>query len=84
MPRATTCNSHSLSTMQVNGLGVPGLNLNLARFNVGGCSWNTIDNGTQRIAMVASPNIPSYKQIPGYWLDVSGVCRVCARSSLAR
>ena len=44
--------------LQVNGLDVPGLGLNIARFNVGGCSWNTITNGTERISMVASPNIP--------------------------
>ena len=56
-------------TTTVNGLDVPGLNLNIARFNVGGCSWNTITNGSQQISMVASPNIPKYKQIPGYWLD---------------
>ena len=49
-------------TTTVNGLAVPGLGFNIARFNVGGCSWNTIQNGTTALSMVASRNIPKYKQ----------------------
>lgn len=48
------------------GETLPGLGLNILRYNAGACSWNTI-NGT--VSMVASANIPSSKQIEGYWLD---------------
>lgn len=47
---------------------LPGLGLNIVRYNAGACSWNTINGST---TMVASPNIPEAKQIPGYWLDGS-------------
>jgi len=39
--------------------------MNIARYNAGGSQWNSI-NGT---TMQASPNIPGWKQIAGYWLD---------------
>ncbi|KAJ5103525.1 Endo-beta-1-6-galactanase [Penicillium argentinense] len=45
---------------------LPGLGLNIVRYNAGACSWNTI-NGS--VTMSASPNIPATKQIEGYWLD---------------
>lgn len=48
-----------------SGQKLPGLGLNIARYNAGGCSFNTYDN-TQ---MDASPNIPSWKQMEGFWLD---------------
>ena len=38
-----------------NGKSLPGLGLNIARYNLGGCSWNTY-NGS---SMVASANIPA-------------------------
>ncbi|MGW2637328.1 beta-1,6-galactanase [Streptomyces sp. NPDC001348] len=48
-----------------NGTALPGLGLNIARYNLGGCSWNSV-GGT---SMAASPNIPKFKQIEGYWQD---------------
>ena len=48
-----------------NGTSLPGLGLNIARYNLGGCSWNTVNGET----MVESPNIPGFKQIEGYWQD---------------
>ncbi len=48
-----------------NGLSLPGLGMNIARYNLGACSWNTV-NG-QRMAV--SPNIPRFKQIEGFWQD---------------
>jgi len=48
-----------------NGTTLPGLGLNIARYNLGACSWNSV-GGT---SMVASPNIPRFKQIEGYWQD---------------
>ncbi|MEH1124320.1 glycoside hydrolase [Micromonospora sp. CPCC 206061] len=52
-------------SVSYNGANLPGLGLNIARYNLGACSWNTVD-GAQ---MVASPNIPRFKQIEGFWLD---------------
>ena len=46
-------------------LSVPGLGMNIARYNAGGCSWNSIDGQT----MVESANIPKFKQIEAFWLD---------------
>ena|GEM_PF-709915 len=51
----------------LNGVNLPGLGLNIARYNAGGCSTNSV-NGQ---SMVASPNIPGWKQMQGYWLNPS-------------
>ncbi|WP_329598418.1 beta-1,6-galactanase [Streptomyces pseudovenezuelae] len=48
-----------------NGTTLPGLGLNIARYNLGASSWNTV-NGE---SMVASANIPAFKQIEGFWQD---------------
>ncbi|MEX1656739.1 beta-1,6-galactanase [Streptomyces pseudovenezuelae] len=48
-----------------NGTTLPGLGLNIARYNLGASSWNSV-NGE---SMVASANIPAFKQIEGYWQD---------------
>jgi galactan endo-1,6-beta-galactosidase len=48
-----------------NGTTLPGLGLTIARYNLGACSWNSV-NGEQ---MAASPNIPRFKQIEGFWQD---------------
>ncbi|MFL5998741.1 MAG: beta-1,6-galactanase, partial [Streptomyces sp.] len=48
-----------------NGTSLPGLGLNIARYNLGASSWNSV-SGT---SMTASPNIPAFKQIEGYWQD---------------
>jgi len=48
-----------------SGQTLPGLGLNIARYNAGACSWNSINGET----MVASPNIPRSRQIEGYWLN---------------
>ncbi|AZP18103.1 beta-1,6-galactanase [Streptomyces aquilus] len=48
-----------------NGTSLPGLGLNIARYNLGACSGNTVSGSS----MVASPNIPAFKQIEGYWQD---------------
>ncbi|WP_329228182.1 beta-1,6-galactanase [Streptomyces canus] len=48
-----------------NGTSLPGLGLNIARYNLGASSWNTV-NGE---SMVASANIPAFKQIEGFWQD---------------
>jgi O-glycosyl hydrolase len=48
-----------------NGTTLPGLGLNIARYNLGGCSSNSVGGES----MVASSNIPAFKQIEGYWQD---------------
>ncbi|HKX31766.1 MAG TPA: glycoside hydrolase [Blastocatellia bacterium] len=52
-------------TTMLNGESLPGLGMNIVRYNAGASSLNAI--GGER--MMASPNIPAFKQIPGYWLD---------------
>ncbi|WP_207916464.1 hypothetical protein [Micromonospora sp. KC723] len=52
-------------SVSYRGAMLPGLGLNIARYNLGACSWNSV-NGAQ---MVASPNIPRFKQIGGFWQD---------------
>ena len=51
----------------LNGQSLPGLSMNIARYNAGASSWNSIGG----VTMVASPNIPSFKQMHGYRLDWS-------------
>ncbi|MER6627000.1 glycoside hydrolase [Streptomyces sp. NPDC000987] len=48
-----------------DGTALPGLGLNIARYNLGACSWNSVGGES----MAASPNIPAFKQIEGYWQD---------------
>ena len=50
----------------LNGENLPGLGLNIARYNAGGCTTSSIA-GTG--PMTASPNIPAFRQMPGFWLD---------------
>jgi galactan endo-1,6-beta-galactosidase len=47
------------------GATLPGLGLTIARYNLGACSWNAVTGER----MVASPNIPRFKQIEGFWQD---------------
>jgi galactan endo-1,6-beta-galactosidase len=44
---------------------VPGLGLNIARYNAGACSWNSIGGDT----MEESANIYASRQMHGFWLD---------------
>ena len=53
------------NSVSYNGATLPGLGLSIARYNLGASSWNSV-NGE---SMVASPNIPRFKQIEGYWQD---------------
>ncbi|AKN72081.1 beta-1,6-galactanase [Streptomyces sp. PBH53] len=48
-----------------DGTSLPGLGLNIARYNLGACSWNSVRGES----MAVSPDIPSFKQIEGYWQD---------------
>jgi galactan endo-1,6-beta-galactosidase len=51
----------------LNNVNLPGLGMNIARYNAGGCGTNSV-NGQ---SMVVSPNIPWWKQIQGFWLNPS-------------
>ena len=44
---------------------VPGLMFNIARYNVGASSNTALANGSK---MIASPNIPPWKQIEAFWV----------------
>ena len=55
----------STKQVKINGKEVPGLGFNIARYNVGGCSWRPSHNET----MKASNNIPKFKQIEGFWIN---------------
>lgn len=57
----------TLQTTQVNDQTLPGLGFNIARYNVGACSWNAVDGES----MVESDNIMASRQIEGYWVDWS-------------
>ena len=46
---------------------LPGLGFTIARYNAGGSSWRSVDSSH----MVASPNIPKFKQMQGFWEDWS-------------
>lgn len=48
-----------------NGASVPGLGLNIVRYNAGACSWNSIDGQT----MVESVNMIPSRQIEGFWVN---------------
>ena len=52
-------------TVAINGHDLPGLGMNLARYNAGACSWNEIDGRK----MVVSKTIQPYRQMEGFWLD---------------
>ena len=49
----------------LNGQLIPGLGLNIVRYNAGACSTNTY-NGTK---MVRSTTIKPWRQMDGFWLD---------------
>ena len=51
--------------VSLNGAEIPGLGLTMARYNLGACSWNKVNN----LTMVESVNIIPERQIEGFWLD---------------
>ena len=55
----------STNYTSLNGYSLPGLGLNIARYNAGACTTNAIGADT----MQASANIPSFRQMPGFWLN---------------
>ncbi|THV36977.1 glycoside hydrolase [Glycomyces buryatensis] len=55
----------SRNSVSYNGGSVPGLGMNIVRYNAGACSWNSIDGES----MAVSPNMMASRQMEGYWLD---------------
>ncbi|WP_423509508.1 glycoside hydrolase [Streptomyces xinghaiensis] len=55
----------TLGDVPYDGRTLPGLGLNIARYNLGACGWNSVDGES----MAVSPNIPRFKQIEGFWQD---------------
>jgi galactan endo-1,6-beta-galactosidase len=53
------------NAVSYNGTALPGLGLNIVRYNAGAGTSNSI-NGQ---SMVVSPNISPTRQMDGYWLD---------------
>lgn len=47
------------------GNSMPGLGMNIARYNAGGCNTNMAPDGS---SIQFSPNIPDFKKVTGYWL----------------
>ena len=57
----------SQKSTSYNGQDIPGLGLNIVRYNAGACSSNSIDGES----IVLSSNITPARQIDGYWIDYS-------------
>lgn len=55
----------STNSVSYNGTTLPGLGLNIVRYNAGACTTNSISGQS----MVVSPNISPTRQMDGYWLD---------------
>lgn len=53
------------NSVTYNGASVPGLGLNIVRYNAGACSSNSIDGES----MVVSANMIPSRQMDGYWVD---------------
>ena len=49
----------------LGGTSLPGLGLNIVRYNAGACTWNSV-NGE---SMVVSPKMIASRQVEGYWTD---------------
>jgi galactan endo-1,6-beta-galactosidase len=48
-----------------NGASLPGLGMNIARYNAGACNTNPVDGS----AIQLSTNMPDFKQMFGYWVN---------------
>jgi len=55
----------TLDTTVFNSQVLPGLGLNIVRYNAGACSWNNISGDV----MVVSPDMITSRQMDGYWLN---------------
>ena len=51
--------------VSLNGQNLPGLGMNIARYNAGGCNTNVAPDGS---SIQFSANIPNFRKMTGYWL----------------
>jgi hypothetical protein len=51
-------------TVTLEGQTLPGLDLNIVRYNAGGCSWNEVDGHKIVVSQIYFP-----RQMEGFWLD---------------
>jgi galactan endo-1,6-beta-galactosidase len=56
---------YTTRTVALEGQSLPGLGLNIVRYNAGACSGNEVDGAK----MVPSRTILPFRQIEGFWLD---------------
>jgi galactan endo-1,6-beta-galactosidase len=52
-------------TVEIVGQNLPGLGLNIVRYNVGACSPNEVDGRRMKVSKIILP----YRQMEGFWLD---------------
>lgn len=52
-------------TVPLGDQEIPGLGMNIVRYNAGACSWNEIDGRK----MVVGKTIQPFRQMEGFWLD---------------
>uniref|UniRef100_A0AAV1VMF7 Endo-beta-1,6-galactanase-like domain-containing protein n=1 Tax=Peronospora matthiolae TaxID=2874970 RepID=A0AAV1VMF7_9STRA len=48
---------------------LPGLGLNIVRYNIGGSGKTTFDSAGTKVAMNESPKMPAFKFIETFWVD---------------
>jgi len=51
-------------TVQLLGQSLPGLGLNIARYNLGACSWGAVDGAQMGVSRTIFP----FRQMQGFWL----------------
>ncbi len=56
---------YTTRTVTLEGQSLPGLGLNIVRYNAGACSWNEVGGSK----MVVSRTILPFRQIESFWLD---------------
>ncbi len=54
-------------TVRVNRESLPGLGLNIVRYNAGACSWNQVNGRRMAVSKIIQP----YRQMEGFWKDPS-------------
>eukprot|EP00928_Gymnodinium_smaydae_P027983 TRINITY_DN21470_c2_g1_i1.p1 TRINITY_DN21470_c2_g1~~TRINITY_DN21470_c2_g1_i1.p1 ORF type:complete len:557 (+),score=110.71 TRINITY_DN21470_c2_g1_i1:93-1763(+) len=55
----------STCTVQLEGRKLPGLGLNIARYNLGACSTEVVDKKKMKV----SPRCPAFREMEGFWLS---------------
>ncbi len=56
---------YTTRTITLHGQPLPGLGLNIVRYNAGACSWNEVDGAR----MAVSKKFRPFRRMEGFWLD---------------